>query len=100
MGAVRVTYSLASLYGQVQQHVLNATAWLCVLFGVGLLLIVFLIHCNIIRTLKLQAEQVIVIAEKALLNERVKRHGCDEIGMLGAAINRLLESFQAGLGIK
>ncbi|MGI0115718.1 methyl-accepting chemotaxis protein [Zooshikella sp. RANM57] len=98
LGAVRVTYSLASLDRQVQQHVLNATVWLCVLFGVGLLLIVFLIHRNIIRVLKSQAKQVIVIAERALLNERVKLHGNDEIGMLGAAINRLLESFQAGLG--
>lgn len=94
VGAVRISYSLAELDGQIRGNLWRLAGVQLLLFIIGMSLMVFLVRHLIIRPiecLRTIMQQIEEDSDLSLRTQDVQR--TDEIGMVSNTFNRMLERF-------
>jgi len=98
IGAVRISYSLSELDAMVNHNLLSSALIQAGLFGLGLLLMVFILRLVVSKPLKSLRHTIEVIDQQADLQQRVQIHAeGDEIGKVSLAFNNMLGKFQHSL---
>ncbi len=98
MGAVRISYSLKKLDAEVRQDTFSSALIQLVLFGLGLLLMVYILRRIINKPLDSLHHTIELVDQQSDLQQRVKIHAQgDEIGRVACALNNMLEKFQGSL---
>jgi methyl-accepting chemotaxis protein len=97
LGAVRVTYSLASLDQRIANNLINSGLLNAVLFGLGIGAVVWLLHRIVFTRLARMQNTMQKIEKESDLRERMQVQQMDEIGRVGSALNSMLGRFSDGL---
>jgi len=98
IGAVRISYSLRELDARVNHNLLSSALVQIALFGLGLLLMVFILRLVISKPLKSLRHTIEIIDQEADLQQRVQIYSeGDEIGKVSFAFNNMLGKFQHSL---
>jgi len=98
IGAVRISYSLRELDAKVNRNLLSSALIQAALFGLGLLLMVFILRLVISKPLKNLRHTIEIIDQQADLQQRVQIYAeGDEVGKVSLAFNNMLGKFQHSL---
>ncbi|WP_114417418.1 methyl-accepting chemotaxis protein [Marinospirillum perlucidum] len=98
LGAIRLSYSLAELDSQINTNLLQLGGIQTLLFIGGLVLISYLLYRLIIRPLQRVTSAMQQVENNSDLTVRLKTiKSQDEIGVLAATFNNMLERFAASL---
>ncbi|MFA5082503.1 MAG: methyl-accepting chemotaxis protein [Hydrogenophilaceae bacterium] len=97
VGAVRTTYSLATLDGQHNRNLLINTGINIALFVGGLVLVFFILRRIVIKPLLAIRHAMHDIEQDADLTRKISITRSDEVGMLANSIDSMLEKFRASL---
>ncbi len=97
LGAVRVSYSLATLDRRIANNLINSGLINAALFGVGIGILVWLLQRIVFSRLARMQDTMHRIEADSDLRERIQIEGMDEIGRVGSALNSMLERFSGGL---
>ena len=97
VGAVRTSYALTELDKELGQHLLINTIINIVLFVVGLSFVFFTTRQIVIKPLLAIRKTMGEIENNADLTQQIPVNGNDEVSMLGASINSMLERFHSSL---
>lgn len=93
LGAVRVTYSLTSLYSKINHDLVYAGVIALGMFIVGMVLITLLMRKIVVNPLGEMCNTMNVIRQHADLRQRLNMTSNDEIGQLSTSFNAMLTSF-------
>jgi methyl-accepting chemotaxis protein len=99
LGAVRATYSLEVLDGQIRGNLLTNALVNLVLYGTGLALVIWLLRRIVILPLLDMRGAMQRIEREADLSHRLAVPGTDEMGILSQAINSMLARFNGSLAL-
>jgi len=99
LGAVRATYSLNMLDGQIRQNLLVNGLINLLLFAAGLGLVIWLLRRIVILPLLDMRRSMQRIEADADLGHRLQVRGEDEVGILSQAINSMLAQFNNSLAL-
>ncbi|OAI27867.1 MULTISPECIES: methyl-accepting chemotaxis protein [Methylomonas] len=97
LGAVRVSYSLASLDDQINQDLIAGSAISLAMFAAGLLLVNILMRRIVVNPLVTMRDTVDAIARHSDLTARLPVDSGDEIGQVSTSFNSMLANFAASL---
>jgi len=98
LGAVRISYSLRDLDNQVTQGLITAGTIQLVLFGLGLLLMMYTLRRVVIRRINHLRSMMEEMERTADLGSEVPCENLhDEIGAMAAAFNKMMARFRGGL---
>jgi len=98
LGAVRFDYSLDSLFTRVEQNILTSALILTGIFGMGLLLTLWVIRTWIVRPLNHLTRSMEEATDLHDFGHRLEGDDGDEIGRLAQAYNQMLDSVERQLG--
>lgn len=98
LGAVRVSFSLASLDAQINRDLVIASAISLVMFAGGLLLVNMLMRKIVVNPLVTMRDTVNAIAGQSDLRQRLQIDSGDEIGQVSESFNTMLANFAGSLG--
>lgn len=97
LGAIRVTYSLASWDRAVFNNTLGTTLINALLFGLGIVFLLMVFNHLVLRRLRQMRDTMNHIEGQSDLTHRLNAGREDEIGLVGKAFNSMLERFSSGL---
>ncbi len=97
LGAVRVTYSLASLDKQIDQNILVSGAINIAMLVFGILVITWLLRHFVTKPLTDMRDRMAAIEADADLSRRLEVRSGDEIGNVASAFNSMLSRFGSSL---
>jgi methyl-accepting chemotaxis protein len=97
VGAVRVTYSLAGLDGQIQDNLIFNSLANLVLYALGIGLVLLLLRKIVVSPLLAMRGDMQQIERDSDLGRRLAIHGDDEVGGLAQSINSMLDKFRVSL---
>ncbi|HRH80058.1 MAG TPA: methyl-accepting chemotaxis protein [Thiobacillaceae bacterium] len=97
VGAVRVTYSLAELDGEIQENLVFNSLANVVLYVLGIGLVLALLRKIVISPLLNMRRVMQQVEQDSDLGRRLQVHGNDEVGILAQTINDMLEKFRVSL---
>ncbi|MCX9105452.1 HAMP domain-containing protein [Aeromonas veronii] len=98
LGAVRFDYSLDSLFTRVEQNILTSALILTGIFGMGLLLTLWVIRTWIVRPLNQLTRSMEEATDLHDFGHRLEGDDGDEIGRVAVAYNQMLDSVERQLG--
>ncbi|MFM4648690.1 HAMP domain-containing protein [Aeromonas bivalvium] len=98
LGAVRFDYSLDSLFTRVEQNILTSALSLTLIFGLGLLLTLWVIRTWIVRPLNQLTRAMEEATDRRDFGHRLEGDEGDEIGRVALAYNQMLDSVERQLG--
>lgn len=98
LGAVRFDYSLDNLFARVEQNILTSALSLTGIFGLGLLLTLWVIRTWIVRPLNQLTRSIEEAADQHDVGHRLEGDDGDEIGRVALAYNQMLDSVARRLG--
>ncbi|MCO5342802.1 HAMP domain-containing protein [Aeromonas veronii] len=98
LGAVRFDYSLDSLFTRVEQNILTSALILTGIFGMGLLLTLWVIRTWIVRPLNQLTRSMEEATDLHDFGHRLDGDDGDEIGRVAVAYNQMLDSVERQLG--
>ena len=90
VGAVRISYALASLDSQVQRNFWTSAGIQLLLLLIGLAVIIFIVRRTVIQRINAMRHTMEAIARDDDLSYNVTIGARDEIGALGWAFNRMI----------
>ena len=93
-GIVRITYSLTQALDEVEQHLLITALLLCLFFGAGLLLALYIIRRQIVAPLTRLSLAMERAADLGDLSTRMVVERNDELGQLSENFNHLMTSLE------
>ncbi len=94
LGAVKASFSLAHIDEKVSQSIITATLINIVMFVLGIVVMVVLLHKLLVKPILQIRSTMHDIENNSDLVTRLPIHANDEIGLLAGAINNMLEKFQ------
>ena len=97
VGAVRISYALASLDSQVQRNFWTSAGIQLLLLLIGLAVIIFIVRRTVIQRINAMRHTMEAIARDDDLSYNVTIGARDEIGALGWAFNRMITKFKHSL---
>ena len=97
MGAVRISYDLAALDGQVHRNVLSSAGLQLLLLLVGLFVTGYLIRRVIINRINDMRHTMEAMTDDEDLSRVVTVHAEDEVGAMGRSFNRMIGKFRHSL---
>lgn len=97
VGAVRISYALASLDSQVQRNLWTSAGMQLLLLLLGLAVIIFIVRRTVIQRINAMRHTMEAIARDDDLSYNVTIGARDEIGALGWAFNRMITKFKHSL---
>ncbi|MCW9023683.1 MAG: methyl-accepting chemotaxis protein [Gammaproteobacteria bacterium] len=98
VGAVRISYSLKELDAAVQQNLFESIIMHVVLFGLGLLLMAFILRNSVCKPLHALRRSIEIVDQDADLNQQVEIYpGSGEIAQVGTAFNHMLKKIHGSL---
>lgn len=97
VGAVRISYALASLDSQVQRNLWTSAGMQLLLLLIGLAVIIFIVRRTVIQRINAMRHTMEAIARDDDLSYNVTIGARDEIGALGWAFNRMITKFKHSL---
>ncbi|MGL4716362.1 MAG: HAMP domain-containing protein [Aeromonas sp.] len=97
LGAVRFDYSLDSLFTRVEQNILTSALILTAIFGLGLLLTLWVIRTWIVIPLNQLTRSIEEATDLHDFGHRLEGDDGDEIGRVAVAYNQLLDSVERQL---
>ncbi|MNE29810.1 HAMP domain protein [compost metagenome] len=98
LGAVRFDYSLDTLFTRVEQNILTSALILTGIFGLGLLLTLWVIRTWIVRPLNQLTRSMEEATDLHDFGHRLEGDEGDEIGRVALAYNQMLDSVERQLG--
>lgn len=98
LGAVRFDYSLDTLFTRVEQNILTSALSLTLIFGLGLLLTLWVIRTWIVRPLNQLTRSMEEATDLHDFGHRLEGDEGDEIGRVALAYNQMLDSVERQLG--
>lgn len=98
LGAVRFDYSLDSLFTRVEQNILTSALILTGIFGMGLLLTLWVIRTWIVRPLNQLTRSIEEATDQHDFGHRLEENDEDDIGRVAIAYNQMLDSVERQLG--
>jgi len=97
LGAVRVSYSMTESHERIGRGVMAAGGVMALLFGIGLVLIIFMMNRVVTRRIARLHRTIDAVASNSDLSQRFEVRSNDEFGSMANAFNRMMEEFQGGL---
>ncbi|WP_459703834.1 methyl-accepting chemotaxis protein [Stutzerimonas marianensis] len=97
MGAVRISYDLSALDGEVHGNLLVSAAIQALLLVIGLVLMSYIIRRVVIRRINAMRHTMEAITADEDLSRTVAVQAPDEVGAMGQAFNRMILSFRTSL---
>jgi len=97
MGAVRITYDLSALDGEVHRNILTSAVIQALLLLVGLIVMGYIIRRVIINRINDMRHTMEAMTANEDLSRTVTVHAQDEIGAMGSAFNRMIFKFRNSL---
>ncbi|NTV95107.1 MAG: HAMP domain-containing protein [Thiobacillus sp.] len=98
VGAVRTTYSLATLDGQHNRNLIFNTGVNIALFVAGLAVVFVILRSIVIKPLLVIREAMHEVEQNADLTRQIGVSSSDEVAMLATSINSMLAKFRTSLG--
>ncbi|MCS3459375.1 HAMP domain-containing protein [Aeromonas sp. BIGb0445] len=98
LGAVRFDYSLDTLFTRVEQNILTSALSLTLIFGLGLLLTLWVIRTWIVRPLNQLTRAIEEATDRHDFGHRLDGDEGDEIGRVILAYNQMLDGVERQLG--
>ena len=93
LGAVRVSYSMASVDAQLFSYQVTLVGTLLVVFVIGMGATVFLLRHSVIQRIKYLRETINHIQQNSDLTRRFNTGRPDELGLMMQAFNEMLDTF-------
>lgn len=100
LGAIRFDYSLDSLFAQVERSILGSTLMLTALFGLGLLLTLWVLRTWVVQPLNQLTRAMEEATDKHDFGHRLDYEDIDEIGRVAVAYNQMLDSVEQQLAMQ
>ncbi|HKM37260.1 MAG TPA: HAMP domain-containing methyl-accepting chemotaxis protein [Thiopseudomonas sp.] len=97
VGAVRISYSLATLDSQVQRNLWASAGMQLLLLLAGLAVIILIVRRTVIQRINAMRYTMEAIARDDDLSHSVTIGARDEIGAMGWAFNRMIDKFKHSL---
>ncbi len=97
LGAVRVSYSLASLDARIDRNILVSGGLNALMMVIGILVITLLLRHIVIKPLAAMRQTMHMIESESELSHRLPVTSRDEIGSLSSAFNSMLDKFAQSL---
>jgi methyl-accepting chemotaxis protein len=97
MGAVRISYDLSALDGEVHNNILTSAVIQALLLLVGLIVMGYIIRRVIISRINDMRHTMEAMTEDEDLSRVVAVHAQDEVGAMGHAFNRMIFKFRNSL---
>ncbi|MDY0207671.1 MAG: HAMP domain-containing methyl-accepting chemotaxis protein [Pseudomonas sp.] len=97
VGAVRISYSLATLDSQVQRNLWASAGMQLLLLLAGLAVIILIVRRTVIQRINAMRQTMEEIARDDDLSHSVTIGARDEIGAMGWAFNRMIDKFKHSL---
>lgn len=97
MGAVRISYDLSALDGEVHRNILTSAIIQTMLLLVGLVLMGYIIRRVIISRINDMRHTMEAMTADEDLSRTVAIHAQDEVGAMGSAFNRMIFKFRNSL---
>ncbi len=97
MGAVRISYDLSALDGEVHRNILTSAVIQALLLLAGLIVMGYIIRRVIISRINEMRHTMEAMTADEDLSRTVAVHAQDEVGAMGAAFNRMIFKFRNSL---
>lgn len=97
MGAVRISYDLSALDGEVHRNILASAVIQALLLLAGLIVMGYIIRRVIISRINDMRHSMEAMTEDEDLSRTVAVHAQDEVGAMGTAFNRMIYKFRNSL---
>ena len=97
MGAVRISYDLSALDGEVHRNILTTAVIQALLLLAGLIVMGYIIRRVIISRINDMRHTMEAMTEDEDLSRTVAVHAQDEVGAMGTAFNRMIFKFRNSL---
>ncbi|MCQ4322653.1 methyl-accepting chemotaxis protein [Stutzerimonas stutzeri] len=97
MGAVRISYDLSALDGEVHRNILTSAVIQALLLLAGLILMGYIIRRVIISRINEMRHTMEAMTADEDLSRTVAVHAQDEVGAMGTAFNRMIFKFRTSL---
>lgn len=97
LGAVRISYSLDGLDGQVERNLWVAAGIQLLLLLAGLMVIIYIVRRTVINRINAMRHTMEAIAKDDNLSHSVTIEAYDEVGAMGQAFNRMIARFKQSL---
>ena len=97
MGAVRISYDLSALDGEVHRNILTSAVIQALLLLAGLIVMGYIIRRVIISRINEMRHTMEAMTADEDLSRTVAVHAQDEVGAMGAAFNRMIFKFLTSL---
>jgi len=97
MGAVRISYDLSALDGEVHRNILTSAVIQALLLLAGLIVMGYIIRRVIISRINEMRHTMEAMTADEDLSRTVAVHAQDEVGAMGAAFNRMIFKFRTSL---
>jgi len=93
LGAVRVSYSFEALHGKIFTTLLSAAGIQIVLFGGGLLLMVYMLGRVVTKPINCLRVTIEDIETNSDLSQQIEVRARDEVGAMASAFNKMMHKF-------
>ena len=97
MGAVRISYDLSALDGEVHRNILISAVIQALLLLAGMVVMGYIIRRVIISRINDMRHTMEAMTEDEDLSRTVAVHAQDEVGAMGTAFNRMIFKFRSSL---
>ncbi len=97
LAAVRTTYSLDGIDGDLRRNRIVSSLFNLVLFAIGIALVLAVLRRIMVRPMLIMQGTMHAIEENADLARSIPIQGDDEVGRLAGSINSMLAKFRASL---
>lgn len=97
MGAVRISYDLSALDGEVHRNILTSAVIQALLLLAGMVVMGYIIRRVIISRVNDMRHTMEAMTEDEDLSRTVAVHAQDEVGAMGTAFNRMIFKFRSSL---
>ncbi|MGE6661279.1 methyl-accepting chemotaxis protein [Pseudomonas sp. NPDC077408] len=97
MGAVRISYDLSALDGEVHRNILTSAVIQALLLLAGLIIMGYIIRRVIISRINEMRHTMEAMTADEDLSRTVAVHAQDEVGAMGTAFNRMIFKFRNSL---
>lgn len=97
MGAVRISYDLSALDGEVHRNILTSAVIQALLLLAGLIVMGYIIRRVIISRINEMRHTMEAMTADEDLSRTVAVHAQDEVGAMGTAFNRMIFKFRTSL---